>query len=197
MSRDMSVAMSLGVVEQKISPIILMDLEFESGHARFWTGVGNLVWDGVTWVGQGNLLGLSQVDETRDVQGSAMSMSLSGQNPALVSAVYNDFSQGRPVINYLGLMDASGQIVIDPVTVFAGRLDTISDEDDGSSATITVSAISDFADLKRVRARFFTDQDQQRIKPGDRSFRFMPTLQDKQVFWGVREGSPPLSAQTF
>lgn len=198
MSRTLTGAMSLALAENRIAPIAFAELDFLSGFVRMWNGVGSIVWDGKTWLGGGNLIGISQVEETRSIEATTLTMSLSGVNPALVSQAYGDFSQGRPARTWVGLMDVgTGTVVEDPVNVFAGRMDTISDEDDGVSAIISVSAESNLADLKRIRARYYTDQDQQRIKPGDRSLRFIPSLQEKPVYWGVREGAPQIQQTTF
>ena len=198
MSRTLTGAVSTALAEKRIAPAAFAELDFLSGYVRMWNGVGSIVWDGKTWLGGGNLIGLSQVEETREVVATTMTMSLSGVNPTLVSQAYGDFSQGRPARTWVALMDVgSGLVIDDPVQVFAGRMDTISDEDDGVSAVISVSAESNLADLRRIRARYYTDQDQQRVKPGDRSLRFIPSLQEKQVFWGVRENSPPIQQTNF
>ena len=35
---------------------------------RLWTGVGTISWDGQTWIGAGNILGLTAIEETVEVR---------------------------------------------------------------------------------------------------------------------------------
>lgn len=197
MSRTITGAMAAQLALKQIAPVFFVEMDFLSGFVRMWNGLGTLSWNGQSWLGGGQLMSLSQVEETREIEATTLSMSLSAVDPVMVSVAYGDFSQGRPAKIWLGLIDvASGQVVSDPVAIFQGRMDTISDEDSGESATITVSAESNLADLRRLRARFFTDQDQQRLFSNDRSFRFIPSIQDRNIFWGAREGSPQIAQNT-
>ncbi len=193
MARTLTGAMSAALAAKQLAPIVFIEGDFSGGFVRMWNGIGAIVWDGKVWLGGGQLLGISQIEETRAIEATSISVSLAGVDPAMVSIAYDDFSQGRALRAWLGLMDVpTAQIVTDPVAIFQGRMDTISDSDDGTQAVITVTAESNLADLKRLRARFYTDQDQQRLFPGDRSLRYLPSLQDRPVYWGVREGSPQL-----
>lgn len=193
MSRELTGGMAGEIVKAELAPVVFIEGDFSGGYARMWNGVGPIVWDAKTWLGGGRLLSFGPVQETRAVEATRMSVALSGVDSSLVSVAYGDFSQGRSLIVWLGAMDQrTAQIVSDPVQVFAGRMDTISDSDDGSEAVITVTAESSLADLKRIRTRFLTDQDQQRFYPGDRALRYIPNLQDIPIFWGVEGNVPDL-----
>lgn len=193
MSRSLPGAMTSAVAQTALAPVILVELDFSSGFVRVWNGVGTLPWNGEQWLGTGGLMALSQIEETREIEAVGLSMTLSGVPSAMVSVAYGDFSQGRPAKVWLGALNVdTGALVSDPVAIFQGRMDTISDSDDGAEALITVTAESNLADLKRLRTRFLTDQDQQRIYPGDRSLRYLSSLQDRPVYWGSRQSSPPL-----
>lgn len=195
MSRTLPGALSTAVAQTALAPVILAELDFSSGFVRVWNGVGTMVWNGKNWLGTGALMRLSPIEETREIEAVGLSLALSGVPSAMVAVAYGDFSQGRPAKVWLGALDiASGAMVSDPVAIFQGRMDTISDSDDGAEAVITVTAESNLADLKRLRARFLTDQDQQRIFPGDRSLRYLSSLQERPVYWGARQSSPPLQS---
>ena len=86
-------------------------------------------------------------------------------------------------------------MIADPIQIFAGRMDTISDQDDGTTAQIAVTAESNLADLDRLRVRYLTDQDQQRLFEADRSLRFISSVQDRPVYWGTnsKAGAPSAS----
>jgi hypothetical protein len=185
--------MTTEVAKAAVAPIMFVELFFASGVVRCWNGIGAVTWNGSTWVGTGELLSISSIEETKSIESTQVTITLSGVPSALVAVAYGDFSQGRTARVYLGMMNvAAGTIIADPIQIFGGRLDTISDQDDGESATLTVSAESNLADLDRLRVRFFTDQDQQRIFESDRSLRFMASVQDRPVYWGTanKVGTP-------
>lgn len=192
MARDLAGPMASAVASNAVAPLLFVELDFATaGYVRAWNGVGPVLWDSKTWLGTGELMSISEITETRAIERTTVSLSLSGVDSALVAVAYGDFSQGRPARVWLGAMDTqTGHIVADPYQIFAGRMDTINDADDGNTATITITAESSLADLKRIRARYMTNMDQQRIFPGDESFRFMPSLQEVPIFWGSRTGTP-------
>lgn len=193
MARTLTGSVSTALAGKQLAPVTFIEADFSGGYARMWNGIGSINWDSKTWLGGGQLLAISQIEESRHIEATSLSVSLSGVDPTMVSVAYGDFSQGRPLRVWLALMDVpNGLVISDPVPIFQGRMDTISDTDTGEQAVITVTAESNLADLKRVRARFYTDQDQQRLFAGDRSMRYLPSLQDRPVYWGVREGSPQL-----
>lgn len=195
MTRTLPGALATEIAQAQLAPAILAELDFTSGFVRAWNGIGTLAWNGKEWLGTGELMAISQIEETREIEAVGVSLTLSGIPPAMVSAAYNEFSQGRAAKVWLGALNLqSGLLVSDPVSIFQGRMDTISDSDDGAEAVITVTAESNLADLKRMRTRFLTDQDQQRIFPGDRSLRYLSSLQDRPVYWGARQSSPPLQS---
>lgn len=197
MSRTLTGAMALELDEKQLAPVFFFEADFAGGFARMWNGIGSIIWDTKTWLGGGQLIGMTQMEETREIDVTSLSVSLAGVEPVLVATAYGDFSQGRPLKVWLGLMRiATAEVITDPVAIFQGRMDTISDTDDGVEAVITVMAQSNLSDPNRIRSRTYTDQDQQRLFPGDRSFRFVPSLQDKNIYWGVREGSPQLPSVT-
>lgn len=196
MSRTIAPATQAELAQSQLAPVLFVELDFASGFIRLWSGVGPITWAGQTWTGGGQLLEVSSIEETKAVEATAASITLSGVPSELVAVAYGDFSQGRPVRIWLGLMNMNnGTILENPVQIFAGRLDTIGDADSGETATIAVSAESNLADLDRLRARFYTDQDQQRIFEGDRSLRYIPSMQDRAITWGsAGSGSAPTAS---
>jgi hypothetical protein len=197
MTRALTSTAQAELAKAQIVPVLFVELDFASGFIRMWSGVGPISWTGQTWTGGGELLEVSSIEETTAVEATAAAITLSGVPSTLVAVAYSDFSQGRPVRIWLGLLDVnSGAVLSDPVQIFAGRMDTIGDSDSGETATIAVSAESNLADLDRLRARFYTDQDQARIFEGDRSLRYIPSIQDRPITWGsAGNGNAPQAAQ--
>ena len=186
----MARALTSGVVAEvtatSLRPILLFEGDFASGFVRFWTGYGTLTWNSNTWTGAGNLIGVSQVEETTEVAAKSLTVSLSGIPLANISLVLSNARQGRLGKIWLGVLDASGAVIADPYLAFTGRLDVPVIEDSGATATISVSYESRLIDLERPRGRRYTHEDQQIDYPTDLGFQYVSTLQDTQITWGTK-----------
>ncbi len=193
----MARGLTSGVVTASGAPAVnlalLVEAEFSEGPIRMWTGIGAFVWGGKTFEGVGQFLGLSGVEETVQLAATGVTLSLSAIPSALVSLAYGQYVQGRPARVWLAFFSDAVELIADPVLIFAGRMDAVGDEDDGASATITVRAESNLADLKRINEQRLTDADHQRRFPGDKSLRFVKDLQNKPVIWGKPDPSPSTS----
>ena len=185
MTRGMTPAYQAALAEQVIRPALFVEGEFPSGTLRLWTGLGDVDWNGSTWTGAGNLLGISPLEETADVVATGMQITLSGVPTSLVSLAISDAQQGQPVRLWLALLDDTGAIIADPVQAFTGRLDVPTLEDGAETCTITISYESRLIDLNRTREWRYTDQSQRQLYPGDRGFSFVTSLQDKPIRWGA------------
>ena len=68
--------------------------------------------------------------------------------------------------------------------VFAGRMDIMSIQEDGKTATISLQVENVLIDLERPRTRKLTDEEQRKRFPGDASLENVASLQDRQISWG-------------
>lgn len=183
MARDLTASVITQLQSASVTVGILFEGEFASGWVRLWSGIGSLSWDGKTWTGTGNLLGISGIDETAEVRASGMTVSLSGVPSDLLSAALGDARSGRIGRVYLAFF-SGGSIVADPILQFEGRLDVPAIEDGPETATISISYESELIDLERARERRYTPEDQAIDFPGDLGFDYVASLQDAQITWG-------------
>lgn len=103
-SRDITAAAAAELARRRVAPVYLVDLEFDSGTTRVWSGVGDLVWNGNTYQGAGELLGLGAPSETTDVRAEGAQVSLSGIPAAWISTALQEPYQGRTARMHLGFM---------------------------------------------------------------------------------------------
>lgn len=183
MARDLTSGMSTQVAAATSEPILLFEGVFASGTVRFWTGIGNLSWNGQTWTGSGDLIGLSPMTETVEVRANGLTVSLPGIPSTLVSLILGDARSGRAGTVYLAFL-SGGSIVADPTPAWIGRLDVPTIEDAGDTSTISISYESELIDLERTRERRYTPEDQAIEYPGDLGFDFVASLQDAEITWG-------------
>ena len=183
--REATEAMRAVVAGQSISPILLLEAEFASGVVNLWTGFGPLSWDGKTWQGGGNLLEVSQVQETTTTRAAGVSVSLSGIPSEMIALALGEHYQGRPARVWFGVLNESGALMADPMLVFSGRMDVMNIDEGGETSTIGVTVENRLIDLNRPREIRYTHEAQQALYPGDKGFEFVSALQDKEVQWGT------------
>lgn len=183
MSRGLTTAMKDALTARQVEPAILVELEFDSGTDRIWTGYGDLSWDGKTWNGAGELLGIRPFSETTDVTATQAQVTISGIPASWISLALSEDYQGRTGTLYLAAIDSSGNVISDPAE-FAGRMDQMQIEKSGETMLIRLSIESQLIDLRKPREFRYTDQDQQIDYPNDKGFEYVAGLQDKTLTWG-------------
>lgn len=187
-SRDLTAGMLSAIAAGTVRPAILYEGIFVSGgvdqYLRLWSGVGDLSWNGHTWTGSGELLGLSSIEEAADIRAVGFTITLSGMSAGLISNALSNARQGKAGTLWLALFDASGAVIADPYQLQSGRLDFTLVEDAADTCTIGAQYESRMVDLEKPRERRYTNEDQQLDYPADRGFEYMPSLQDMQIVWG-------------
>lgn len=186
MSRALSSAMLAGIQASDLAPILLFEGEFAGGFVRLWTGFGTISWNGHDWTGMGQLIGISDMEESSEVVATGLTVSLSGVDPALVSAAIGEARQNMPGRIWIGLLNASGAVVSTPYLAFRGRLDVPQIADSEDACTISISYENILGDLLRPREIRFTDEAQKALFPDDRGFEYVTRIQDVELVWTRR-----------
>jgi hypothetical protein len=108
--RDLSAGMLAAITAGTVRPAILFEGVFDNGgvdeSVYLWSGVGNLSWDGKTWLGGGNLLSFSPIEETGEVRAVGFQVSLSGMSQTMVSLFQQSLRSGRRGKLWLALFRA-------------------------------------------------------------------------------------------
>lgn len=183
MSRELEIALATELAAPVLRPVVGCEFLFDGGTVRLWTGYGNLTLNGETFVGAGALLGISDYEETANVEAKGLTFSLSGIESSILSLALGEPYQGRVCNLYLGAVDDAGALVSDPYTLFSGLMDTMTIEEAGETCTVAVSAESRMVLLTRAKERRYTHQDQQAEYPDDLGLEFVAALQDRQIVW--------------
>lgn len=154
-------------------------------YVRVWSGARTIEWDGKSWLGVGNLGGVSPITENGDVRATGVAVSLSGIPSGLIATALGEARQGLEGTIWLALLDADGAVIADPEVAFRGRLDVPEITEGGDTATITISYESRLRDLERPRERRYTQEDQNIDYSGDLGFEYVPSIQEWNGKWGV------------
>ena len=183
MSRDIPAASVTALAESSVFPFFAIDIMFQSGPLYIWSGYGDLVSGDKTYLGAGQLLSVSSVGETTELEAKGATLSISGIPSSFLSLALTEPYQGRTCNIYFGLSNI-GEFI----EVFSGELDQMNIMEAADTATISVTAENALIKLERPVVRRFTDSDQKSRFPTDKGLEFIASLQDKEIFWG-RKGT--------
>ncbi len=78
---------------------------------RLWTGVGTLVFEGVSWTGAGTLLGVSTIEETTETAAKGADITITGLPPEVLSLALGTPYQGRTCKIYFGVLTQDNRIL--------------------------------------------------------------------------------------
>jgi hypothetical protein len=182
-SRDLTAGLEADVVAASLRPALFYEGVFTGGTLRLWTGLSTIDWNGYTWTGAGNLLAMSQIEESLEIKAAGLSVTLSGLNPAVISLALAQARQGLSGKVWLGTLAADNTVTADPFLSFEGRLDVPEISDDGESCTVVINYESRLIDLERARERRITHEDQQIEYPGDLGRQHVARMQDQVLTW--------------
>ena len=163
---------------------LLAKAELDSGDINIWGGLGDVVVGADTYTGAGDLLGVSEVEETEELRAAGISISLSGLTTSILSVALSEPYQGRPLTLFLAFFNSSGAVIGDPITVFTGTLDVMRIEASAETFTITATAENELVTLERKINRRYTPEDQKAVYSGDTFFDYIAGLQDQEIKLG-------------
>lgn len=189
--RSLSANMVTEVSASQLSPILLASFSF-STQVRLWSGYGTITVGSVTYQGIGTLGTISPVEETTDLAARGINFQLSGVPTAYVSLALTENYQSKECFVLFGALDSSGALVSSPVTIFAGRMDVMSINDDGQEATIIMTAENKLVDFRRPRETRYTQEEQENLHTGDLGLEFVNAIQEKQIYWGNAKLAAPI-----
>jgi hypothetical protein len=162
------------------------------------------VFQGTSYVGTGNLLDVSSIEETTEIAVRGATLTLSGINSEVISLALQSQYQGRVCKIYFGmfargsllqesgsyiLLEDGGKIDLEIqetglTQIFSGYMDEMNIDEGADFGTIELKVENKLVDLERSRTRRYTSEYQKSVYPGDLGLEFVESLQDKEVVWG-------------
>jgi len=184
MSRDLTPTTLAAIDDDVVYPFFAVELMFDSEVLRMWTGQGTFN-DGVNdWVGAGNLLAISDIEETAEMSVRGATLTLSGVPSEILSLALSEPYQGRVCNIYFGVQ---GENVFNQL--FSGYMDQMNIEDSAETSTIELKVENRLIDLERARVARFTSAYQKSVYPNDKGLNFLEDMQDKPLTWGKKSAS--------
>ena len=181
MARNFPSAVATALDDDIVYCFWACDLLFDAPNALyFWNGLGDLLLDGNTYTGAGDLLSISELRESSDIAAYGATLTLSGIPTNLVNLALSEPYQGRRATVKFGV-DIGG--VKTSTVVFTGEMDQMNVQLGPETVTISLDIESRLVDLQRARIRRYTDADQRLRFPNDLAFEFVTRLQNESLEW--------------
>lgn len=115
----------LAILAKHFHPVLLTEAGWSDGVANIHTGVGDLSWDGKTWLGAGNLVQLEAPDESGGIVTSEGSVRVA-VDIATIMAERAKVIRNRSIRVWWGATTTAGGNVLaaEPVQFFTGYFDS-------------------------------------------------------------------------
>lgn len=175
--------------------LLLACFDFESTTMYVHSGVGEITFDGKTWLGLGSLGSIENVEESSRLSSPKIKLSLSGVLQEHIGSALYEKTFNREVSLWLLYLDEdslSQNIDTpdeDPILIFRGMMSSPEVVSGIGSSTVRIIAEDFRARLGFKNKKRFTFQDHQEIASGDLFYEFLPQMQDhKFVFNGKDHG---------
>ena len=183
MSRHLTTAAATQASAQYYTLILMGKFEFdEPVYAH--TGIGELTYDGNTYLGVGDFGEIGEVREAEAIGPLSLSIGLALPNASYLAEAMDAGNYGDLVTIYAAYRADDGTLVADPWVAWAGWYE-FSTIIAGSQNAISVTAQHDLSILDEIDGSRFTDEDQRARYPADLSFRFIHEMADLRLVWGA------------
>lgn len=178
MTRTTPQALLNALSQPEVEPFYAVDMDFDSAPVRFWTGYGDRTINGDTYLGSGNLLAITGLDEVNDLSAKSITLQLSGVPSSLVSLALQEPYQNRECKVYFGTTDTTS------IEVFSGLMNVMTIEDSGDTSVISLTVESKLIRLEKASNWRYTEGSQKARYASDTFFNYVSDLQDKNLVWG-------------
>lgn len=166
-----------------LRPFSAVELDYPDGIVRLSFLPFDVVIDGNTFTGAGDLGAISMVTEGAEQKSYGITITLSGIPSVRTDYLLKQDIQGRIAKIWMGFLDENHQIIGKPVVIFVGRMDTQLLKV-GKNTDIEVTVESLFIDWQRAKVRRLTNEDQVALYPNDKGFEFVSAVADMELIWG-------------
>jgi hypothetical protein len=170
------------------SAFLAVQLKFDSETIRLWTGTGTLALDSNTYLGAGNLLNVSAVEDDSELSSKGLDISLAGMDENIVNLALSENYQNRQVTVFMGFLSGNNEVASSFI-FFRGRIMNMSISDGPSNNTVSIECENRLVDFARPSQLRYTKASQQNLFPGDKGLDFVQSLQEADINWGPSKAS--------
>lgn len=184
--RTLSSATLLALASGNVALAQLIELDLDPPWFVNTTG-WELILSGQSYIG---MAGAGRIDTVEETPGEikALKFELPAILDAELATAMAGMPQGRGARLYTAVFDPTTYQIIETVLEWAGRLDVpqiaeSEDQDGKASSVIQVTAEHIGIDLLRPSGLLYSNADQERLYPGDRSFEYVIDQSERHIVW--------------
>ncbi len=181
MTRALTATMESEVAAASIRPVIFYEGVFASGTQRLCSLPYTISWNGQSWLGAGNLLGIGPIQETTEIRETQFTVTLQA-SAEIAALALAQVRLGKAGSVWVGTLDSSGAVNADPFLAFEGRLDKPVIQV-GERPVVSITYGSKIRDLERPRVIRLTHEAHKQRFPGDDFCEYGEELVDKSLSW--------------
>ena len=198
--RTLTAGMQTAVAAQTGEIAYLFQIDSSGGSVRLATSPVNISWNSQTWEGIGGTLAFSAVEETPDMSGQGVELTLSGVNQTIISVLLNNQFRGYEVRIWLAHFASTGTIVSSPLEIFRGRqlsdyriTETRRENDQPGTVSVKTKVQSRLAVLLNAQPVLTSEVSHNDmlkragVATGDTFFRNVPAIAGPSLDWGGRD----------
>lgn len=174
--RDLTAEFITHLTAARNRPAFFYEGVFVGFTLQLWSGIGSIVWDGKTWLGNGWLQPFKGIEESDDLGSTGMEITLAGVPQSLISTMLGSAMQNANGKLWFGFIDDAGDVVDAPYLMFHGRLDVPTIDDKADGPIIQISYESKLIDLDRSQEFRYTPESHKIFNPTDRGFEYTAQL---------------------
>lgn len=194
-TRDISAANITALEGSVVRPIVFVRLDFDVTVRRFHTEIGDRNathpdQGSELYIGVGDFGGIvGDITESIAHAPQEVRIALSGINSDLITEALGDDYHLRDVDIMLGLDNASGQLITDPVVLWGGYMDKPGFTFDKGKADLIMTCESKATRFQETPDIRFTDEQLQADYTGDLGAEYVFRMPDITLEWGGVEGN--------
>lgn len=172
---------------QAYGQLALVELQLRFGTVRYTNWPMSMEVMGQTWQGMGNLGSISELHESEDGAAEKLTLSLSAVDIGTRTLALGDPAdyQDRPVRVWVALLNADTlQISGAPVLRFAGVMDQLKIDRDGTNAAVEMACRTASYDMRANPAGLRMNHAQHSARyPTERGFEYLTSIIGNPAVW--------------
>jgi hypothetical protein len=179
---DTKTAVKLAEDHQNI--VFAIKAEFDTDDILLHTSLGDLVIDGETYEGAGELLAISEIEDSNDLSSSGVTFSITGMDSQVLGYALTENYQNRPITLLMAFLSGGTDQVVASMILYKGRMTQMSISDNPNGSSITLQTENRLMDLRRPSNYRYTKESQASLYANDSSLNEVAKIQDMKINWG-------------
>lgn len=194
--RNIQATVSAILAGDSLLGVNLLEISYEGG-TKYWTDCPfDIAWTSPTagaqtYEAQGNFMGISETQETGDVQITNISIIISALDIPTAQSIATNNLINKTVVIYKAFLDPTEEFSIigeesagaGPIMIFKGKISGYRITDTDSDARLQIEVASQFVNFNQTNGRSTTEESLQKHAPGDRFFQFAH-ITNEEIRWG-------------